>query len=106
MTDPTREAFPVDAETINLALDAWFDGDCSRPHYDEHIYQMRAAASVIVAALSRAAPTPPAEHIETVMELEHEGRRFTVPGWIGPHIAELLAKDSTPAAPSSEGVGS
>lgn len=52
MTDPTREAFPVDAETINLALDAWFDGDCSRPHYEEHIDQMRAAASVIVAALS------------------------------------------------------
>lgn len=52
MTDPTREAFAVDEDTINLALDAWFDGDCSRPHYDEHIDQMRAAASVIVAALS------------------------------------------------------
>lgn len=52
MTDPTRDAFAVDEETINLALDAWFDGDCSRPHYDEHIDQMRAAASVIVAALS------------------------------------------------------
>ena len=52
MTDPTREAFAVDEDTINLALDAWFAGDCSRPHYDEHIDQMRAAASVIVAALS------------------------------------------------------
>lgn len=38
------------------------------------------------------------------MELEHEGRRFTVPGWIGPHIAELLAKGEKAAAPKQQAV--
>ena len=98
MTDPTREAFAVDEETINLALDAWFAGDCSRPHYDEHIDQMRAAASVIVAALSARAQ---GEADGTFAEwLAHEMPAGTIigdPAWWANRIARQYAKRATPA---------
>lgn len=62
----------------------------------------RCAMHVAIEDAIAAAPTPPSEHVQTVMVLEHEGRSFTVPGWIGPHIAELLAKDSTPAGQGAD----
>lgn len=56
----------------------------------------RCAMHVAIEDAIAAAPTPPAGQVQTAMVLEHEGRRFTVSSWIGPHIAELLAKEPTP----------
>ncbi len=40
---PATPAPAITDDMIDAALDAWFDGDCSRPHYDEHIDNMRRA---------------------------------------------------------------
>ena len=39
---PSRRA-GNEHKIVNAALDAYFNGDCERPHYDEHIDNMRRA---------------------------------------------------------------
>ena len=40
----------INDDMVNAALDAWFAGDCSRPHYDDHIDNMRQALTAALDA--------------------------------------------------------
>ena len=71
-------------QTFRVGPDYWD----TKEEADAYAEQLRIALA--------AAPTPPAEHIQPAMVLEHEGRSFTVSGWIGPHAVELLVKEPTP----------
>lgn len=48
-TGAVKHGGAPDDAMIDRALDAYFDGDCERPHYPEHVISMRAA---LLAALA------------------------------------------------------